>query len=208
MLIAALRGVILPTAAVGAEILPVVLYVLLFVLFERVRPVYLLFHIFERTLVFFVFGFEVDGKFELFLALVQPVLLIKDYRLIIVPLPSAVIHIVQQRLRLREILRGNGGLDLVVRRALSAIAADFGVLVGVAHRVLIGGVEHFQHTRRVCARFALVEDVLLIIRALGLVRFEYLALGRALLNAENHKRVTWHLSSPLSKRSICIYSPR
>ena len=104
-----------------------------------------------------------------------------------------------------ELLRANG-IDM---RALSlAEAADFGVLVGVAHRVLIGGVEHFQHTRRVCARFALVEDVLLIIRALGLVRFEYLALGRALLNAENHKRVTWHLSSPLSKRSICIYSPR
>ena len=173
---------------------------------ERARAVDFLFHIFEGTLVLGVVGVEIDGKFELLLALVEPVLFVENYRLIVMPLPSAVVHIVKQSLRLHEILGGDCGFHKV--EIAVALAVDNRVLVTIGHSVLISVVQHFEHTRGFRAGVSLVEDVRLIILALFLVRLEYLTLRGFLGNSQNHKRVSWHLSSPLSRRFICLTSPR
>ena len=204
MLIAALGGVI---ALLTARILPV--GPLRGALREHVSAVYFLLHAFERTLILLVSGVEVERELQLLLAVVQPVFLIEDDRLIVVPLAAAIIHIVQQGLGFREILCGYRRFHRVELGGVAAVAVAYlRRLVGVAHRVLIRLIQHFQHTRGVRTCLALVKDVLLIISALGFVGFQYLALGRAFGYTEDHKRVTWHLSSPLSSLSICILSPR
>ena len=203
LLIAALRRV--AGAFVRGVILPALLRLPARLLSERAGAVDLLFHILKRAFILLVLRLEINGEFELLFALVQPIFLVEDDGLIVVPLAAAVVHIVQKRLRLGEIPCRDRGFDVLIAALFAVrIAAHLRSLVGAAHRLLIGVVQHFEHACGIRARLAFVKDVLLIVGAFLLVRVEDLALRCALFHTEDHKRVTWHLSSPLSNLSICI----